>query len=102
MILTKKAQFGKNCHDGKSRNFMIYFLNNIEILRLKIPFSNDYDKGFDRKTIFTDEHILNNRLYITKKKFICYQNDLPIYKERLVSYPISKLKLQQALKNDKQ
>lgn len=99
MRLTHKLQYGKKCTDGKRRNFAIYFLNDIEILRIKIPFDTSYDSGHDKVTLFTNEKLIGNRLWITKirpSKWD-FENNVRTYKERQVSYPISQRKLQQAL-----
>lgn len=91
-MLTKKLQFGVKCKDNKSRNFILYFLNNVQILRLKIPFDTSFDKGSDTVTFFTNEYIKDNRLYIKKVKHLCYKDGKSLYKERWTSYPLSKRK----------
>lgn len=90
--LTKKVQFSVKCKDNKSRNYILYFLNNVQILKLKIPFDTSFEKGSDRVTFFTDEYIKDNRLYIKKVKYLCYKDGKPLYKERWTSYPLSKHK----------
>ena len=66
-VLTRKIQCSKKCPDGKSRNFILYFLNGNLILKQKFPYDENYDKGFDKRTHIYDEFILNGRLYQTRK-----------------------------------
>mgnify|MGYP001587001692 CR=1 FL=1 len=86
--LTLKAQHSKKCVDGKQRNFLLFFLNNVLILKQKIPYDESCEKGFDVKTSINNIYLLNNKLYqerisdTTKKK-------------RIVKFPISKKKLEQ-------
>lgn len=80
-MLTSKVSLSKTCKDGKQRNFICYYLNNIKVLTLKVPFETDWDNGCQIHTQFCDEFIENGCLYITKIK-----NG----KKRLVKYPISK------------
>lgn len=86
--LDSKSQMSKHCKDGKDRNYLSYFLNDIKIFQQKIPFNEDYEKGYDRKTSIYDEYILNNKLYQTRY-------DLDTKKERHVSFPLSKERLKQ-------
>ena len=82
MIVTKKYQRRKKCKDGKIRNFVHYFLEDQKILTLKDPFEKNWDKGYDLHTVFSNEYIEGNKLFITKTKF---------GKVRNISYPIKKL-----------
>lgn len=84
--LTSFCQHSKKCKDGKSRNFIIYFLNGVEILKQKLPFDENMEKGFDGKIFIEDEFLLNGKLYQTR--FRDYKD-----KKRVVSYPISKKRL---------
>jgi hypothetical protein len=63
-ILTNHRQYSKKCKDGKHRNYSIYFLNGIQILKQKIPFDTNWDRGFDRRTGIYDEYILNGKMYL--------------------------------------
>lgn len=86
--LDSKDQMSKHCKDGKDRNFLLYFLNDIKIFQQKIPFNEEYEKGYDRRTSIYDEYILNNKLYQTRY-------ELDTKKERHVSFPLSKERLKQ-------
>jgi len=93
-ILTNKCQHSVHCKDGKRRNFLLYFLNGIQILKLKRPFNEEYERGFDGCTWFRDEYILNGRLHQTRYS----DSDQPDFKRtnpRFVSYPLSKKVLEQ-------
>ena len=80
-MLTSKVSLSKTCKDGKQRNLISYYFNNIKILTLKIPFEVNWDSGFQIHTQFCDEFIKNGYLHITKVK-----NG----KKRHCKYPISK------------
>jgi hypothetical protein len=86
--LDSKGQMSKHCKDGKDRNLLSYFLNDIKIFQQKIPFNEDYEKGFDRRISIYDEYILNNKMYQTR-----YDDDTK--KKRQVSFPLSKERLKQ-------
>lgn len=91
-MLTSKFVHSRKCKDGKNRNFMVYFLNGVEILKLKVPFQENWEFGFqDCHTTFENERIEGNRLHMTKT------NHGTNNKVRQVSYPISKKKLELAL-----
>lgn len=91
MKLTKKYQYSKHCKDGKDRNYLIYFLNGIEILKQKIPFNENFEHGFDRRTSITNEYILNGKIYQTRYFHeACGSEPKNI---RNVSFPLSKNKL---------
>jgi hypothetical protein len=61
--LTHKYQFSKKCKDGHRRNFLIYFLNDIQILKQKVPFDETYRVGYDCKTQILDEFLLNGSIH---------------------------------------
>lgn len=93
--LTKKYQYSKECKDGKQRNYILYFLNGIQIIKQKIPFDVRWEKGFDRRTWFTDEYILNGNIHQTRTinhGCGCAPN---LQKSRNVKFPISKKKLKE-------
>jgi hypothetical protein len=48
--LTYKIQLSKRGKDNKSRSYLIYFLNGVQILKQKIPFEDDYENGFNHLT----------------------------------------------------
>lgn len=97
--LTSKGQFSKRCPDGKRRNFLLFFLNNVEIFKQKIPYDTDYCIGSDMRTDFSNVYLLNGNIYQTRT--ICefgLVNDiwgLQSKKTRDVRFPISKIKLSQ-------
>jgi hypothetical protein len=41
--LTRKVQYSKKCKDGKYRNFLIFFLNDVEIMKQKLPLADKRD-----------------------------------------------------------
>jgi len=92
--LTRKSQYSKKCADGKSRNFLLYFLNDVQILKQKIPYDESIDKGFDRRTAIYDDYLLNGRIYQTRTSD-CWCGKTELGKTRKVSFPDSKLKLQE-------
>lgn len=82
--LTYKCQLNKRGKDSKSRSYLIYFLNDVEILKQKLPFEEDYDFGKQHHTGIDYEYLLNGKIYQTREKF---------GKTRNVYYPVSKNKL---------
>ena len=92
--LISKYQYSKKCNDGKQRNFILFFLNNILIFKQKVPFDPSYDKGYDRVTDIYDVYILNGNIHQTRSnKWYCGQKDRPEGKERQVKFPLSKNRL---------
>lgn len=89
MNLTSHYQHAKKGKDGKSRNYMIYFLNDVEILKQKVPFDETYDHGFQNRTHFKNTYLLNGKLYQTRSK--SYSSE----EAREVCFPVSKKKLSQ-------
>lgn len=88
--LTANYQRRKKCKDGKLRNFITYYLNNIPILTLKVPYESNWSWGYQQHTDFREEYVKGNTLYITKEKF---------GKVRNCKYPISKKILEKAREN---
>ena len=86
--LTSNTQLSFHDKDGCDRNYISYYLNGVLILKQKIPFDTNYEKGYDRRTSIYDEYILNGRLYQTRKH--CDSSKI-----RNVSYVLSKNKLKQ-------
>jgi hypothetical protein len=82
--LTYKCQLNKRDKDNKSRSYLIYFLNGIEILKQKLPFEEDYELGFQHHTGIGNEYLFNGKIYQTRNKF---------GETRNVSFPVSKKKL---------
>jgi len=90
--LTKCYQYSKKCNDGKSRNFLLYFLNDVQILKQKIPFNENLDRGHDRHTAIYNEYILNGKLHQTRTADVFCGSEIT-GKTRRVSFPISKNRL---------
>lgn len=80
--LTANTQYSHHDKDGADRNYISYFLNGVLILKQKIPFDTNWEKGFDRRTSIYDEYILNGKMYQKRSK-----DNSEI---REVSYPLSK------------
>lgn len=92
--LTSKFQYSKEDPDGKDRNYALFFLNDVLILKQKIPFDPSYDRGYDRVTSIYDVYLLNGSLHQTRgNKWYCGQSEDPKHKERKVKFPVSKTKL---------
>lgn len=66
--LTSNSQYSHHDKDGSDRNYLSYYLNDVLILKQKIPFDTSFEKGFDRRTTIYDEYILNDKLYQKRKK----------------------------------
>ena len=64
--LTYKDQYSKKCPDGKKRNFLLLFLNDVQIFKHKIPYDESYDRGHDKRTAIYDIYLLNGRIYQTR------------------------------------
>jgi hypothetical protein len=85
-ILTRKTQFGKKEKDGKSRNYVLYFLNNELLLKQKYPFDPEKERGYDVKTSISGEYIFNGRMYQMRRH-------VDTHEIRQVSFPVSQMKL---------
>jgi hypothetical protein len=88
--LTSKNRFSYHDNDGKDRNYKSYYLNDILILKQKIPFDKNWEVGFDRITTIFDEYILNGRLYQKRNKRCSNGLGYGTTKTREVSFPLSK------------
>ena len=84
--LTRGHQHSKRCKDGKRRNFLLFYLNDILILKQKRPFDENREKGFDGIWFFKNIYLLNGYLYQTR---------VNSKKSRDVKFPISKKILKQ-------
>ena len=94
--LTVHFQYSKQCKDGKHRNYIIFFLNGIQILKQKIPFDTDWERGFDRRTGIFNPYILNGKMYQTRFHDKGWCGGVgPSGKERHVSFPLSKKVMEQ-------
>ena len=90
--LTSKWQFSYHDNDGKDRNYILFFLNGVLILKQKCP----YDTNWERLTSIYDVYLLNGKLYQKRRKnFGCSHPDNDKTKIREVSFPISKKILKQ-------
>lgn len=85
-ILTKKYQFAKHDKDGKDRNYVLYFLNGKQILKQKVPFDAEFERGYDKNTRIFDEYIENGRIHQTRTH---------LGVSRKVSFPLSKILLKE-------
>ena len=94
--LTSNWQYSHPDKDGCDRNYLSFYLNDVLILKQKIPFDTNWDKGFDRRTSIYDVYLLNGKLYQKRSKnFGCSHPDNDKSEVREVSYPISKKILSQ-------
>lgn len=84
--LTRKNQLSYHDKDGCDRNYLSFYLNGVEILKQKIPFDTDYDRGYDRRLGIYDVYLLDGKIY--QKRSI---DGLSV---REVKYPISRRKLE--------
>lgn len=92
--LTCKCIYSHHDKDGKDRNYIYYYLNDILILKQKIPFDTRWEEGFDRITSIYDVYILNGKLYQKRRKYYgCCHPDNDKTEIREVSFPLSKKKL---------
>ena len=100
-IFTCAYQHSKVCSDNRKRNFLLFFLNDVLILKQKMPFDETYDGGHQNRTWITDIHLLNG--YIHQKRQAksggaWWRSSNPKEtdgKLREVKYPISKKILEQ-------
>ena len=84
-------QYSHHDKDGCDRNYVSFYLNDVLILKQKIPFDTNWERGFDRRTSIYDVYLLNGKLYQKRSKnFGCSHPDNDKSEVREVSYPISK------------
>ena len=94
--LTSNWQYSHHDIDGCDRNYVSFYLNDVFLLKQKIPFDIDFEVGFDRRTSIYDIYLLNGKLYQKRHKtFGCSDPDNEYQKVREVYYPVSKKKLSQ-------
>ena len=84
--LTCKYQMSKLCKDGKQRNFVLYFLDGVLILKQKVSFEETWQNGYNGCTHIEDEYILNGSIYQTRFR-------VGTTEKRQVRFPLSKNKL---------
>jgi len=85
-----QGSLSKKCKDGKYRNYLLYFLNGVQILKQKIPFNTRYDRG----TTGTPQYMTNTCLAAgcTRPGLRCvlrYEGDRP---DQAGEFPVSKVK----------
>jgi len=93
--LTAHRQYSHRDSDGKCRNHISFFLNDVLILKQKIPFDTNWERGFDRKTAIYDCYLLNGRLYQKRVKHNGCGSTINAEDIREVYYPVSKKLLAQ-------
>jgi carboxypeptidase C (cathepsin A) len=87
-----KYQHSKHCVDGKRRNYWIYFIDGVEILRQKVPFDENGEKGFDHFVGPKDVYLYDENIHQTRQ---IEWKGTDNYKEREVKFPVSKQKLKE-------
>lgn len=94
--LTSNRKYSNHDKDGCDRNYLSFYLNDVLILKQKIPFDTNWEIGFDRRTSIYDVYLFNGKLYQKRRKnFGCSHPDNDKSEVREVSYPISKRVLEQ-------
>jgi len=94
--LTSNWQYSHHDKDGCDRNYISYYLNDVLILKQKIPFDANWEHGFDRRTSIYGEYILNGKMYQKRSKILdCSHPDNDKIEIREVSFPLSKKRLAQ-------
>lgn len=86
MNLTCKFQHSQHCNDGKRRNFLLIFFDNVLILKQKIPYDDTIEAGYDNTTSIYNIYLFNGKIYQTRTRE---------GKIRQVSFPVSKKILNQ-------
>jgi len=99
--LTSTYQHSKKCKDGKRRNFLLFYLNGVLILKQKVPFNEQWDHGYQNQTSFDNIYLLNGRIHQTRTTRMPGAwwrgpgGEKKEDKTRDVKYPVSKAKLEQ-------
>ncbi len=91
--LTRHTQINKKCRDGKSRSYVLWFIDNVQVLKQKFPYDDQWEKGFDHRTSIYDSYVLNGKIHQTRRNWNGCGADHSDEKVRHVSFPISKKKL---------
>lgn len=84
--LTMSSQTSKKCKDKKTRSYWLFFLNDVLILKQKMPYDTNYSFGYGHHTGMDNVYLLNSSIYQTRG---CYAYAM----NRQVKYPVSKEKL---------
>lgn len=66
--LTTAHQHSARCRDGRRRSFILYFINDVLVLKHKSPYNNNYDKGYDHRTHIFDCYYENGSIH-QKRQF---------------------------------
>jgi len=94
--LTSNFQYSHHDKDGADRNYLSFYLNDVLILKQKIPFDTEYEAGFDRRTSIYDVYLLNGRLYQKRRKNLgCGHPENTKTKVREIYFPIGRKILSQ-------
>ena len=89
--LSMNIQCSKECKDGKQRNFVSFYLNDVLLLKQKFPYDETYERGFDRRTLIYDVYLFNGKIYQKRKIWhgcMHPKNETEPFRE--VSYPVSR------------
>lgn len=90
--LTSKYQHAKVLPNGKRRSITLYFLNDIQIFKQKVPFDETSENGY-AKWHFKNEYLLNGYIYQTRwdnGRWDRNEGCLVGGKSRDVHFPVSK------------
>ena len=98
--LTSHVQRNKRGKDGKSRSYILWFVDDVQILKQKYPFDEDFDHGHQHGTHIYDVYILNGNIHQTRKyvpsgawwRSWKHKEET---KERKVYFPLSRKKLKE-------
>jgi hypothetical protein len=85
--LTLKYKHSEKCNDKKRRNYLLYFLNDVLILKQKSPYDETYQMGHGNRTYMNNTYLFNGNLH--QERSLIYNAVNP----RKVKYPISKIRL---------
>jgi len=93
--ITEKYLHSKLGKDKKRRNWMVFFLNGVELFRQKCPFNEFACHGWQGKWRYENIYIHNGKLFQTRygTTFSKITGERIRVNERHVKYPLSKTKL---------
>jgi hypothetical protein len=94
--LTSKYQHAKVLPNGKRRSVRLYFLNDIQIFKQKVPFDETSEYGAG-KWLFKNEYLLNGYIYQTRRDNNSWDFISKSWidgKSRDVHFPVSKRTLE--------
>lgn len=84
--LTKTHTHSRHDKDGKRRSYILYFLNDVLILKQKHPFDPKRERGYDSKSWINEVYLYNGCIYQVRTHY-------ETRKARQVRFPVSKKKL---------